>query len=202
VPPRKMAKDAGLAGFESSSAANWFSWPSLFWAVGASLAETIYDGGRRHAQTEVANAPYQAAVADYRQTTLSAFQQVEDNLAALRILEGEAQQQDEAVDSAKNNLQIFTDRYVGGRDNYLQVTVAQTGYLDNERNQVEIERRRMDATVLLVKALGGGWTASALPNLDALTHRSGGQSASDQHTNAQPSGTAPLSDAAQTGDHG
>jgi NodT family efflux transporter outer membrane factor (OMF) lipoprotein len=163
---------SGVGGFESSSVANWFNWPSRLWAVGLSAAETVYDGGRRHAKTEAARAHYDAAIADYRQTTLTAFQQVEDNLAALSILEREAQQQDEAVDSAKNNLRLFTDRFVGGRDNYLQVITAQTAYLDNERNQVEIRRRRMDATVLLVKALGGGWTASALPRLDELTHSS------------------------------
>jgi NodT family efflux transporter outer membrane factor (OMF) lipoprotein len=150
----------GVGGFESSSSATWFNWPSRLWALGLSAAETVYDGGRRHAKTEAARARYEAVIADYRQTTLTAFQQVEDNLAALSILEREALQQDEAVDSAKNNLRLFTDRYVGGRDNYLQVITAQTAYLDNERNQVEIRRRRMDATVLLVKALGGGWTAS------------------------------------------
>jgi outer membrane protein TolC len=123
-------------------------------------------------QTEAARAQYDAVIADYRQTTLTAFQQVEDNLAALSTLEHEAQQQDEAVDSAKNNLRIFTDRYVGGRDNYLQVIAAQTAYLDNERNQVEIRRRRMDATVLLVKALGSGWTAASLPKLEELTRSS------------------------------
>jgi NodT family efflux transporter outer membrane factor (OMF) lipoprotein len=160
----------GVGGFESSSSATWFNWPSRLWAVGLSAAETVYDGGRRHAKTEAARARYEAVIADYRQTTLTAFQQVEDNLAALSILEREAQQQDEAVDSAKNNLRLFTDRYVGGRDNYLQVITAQTAYLDNERNQVEIRRRRMDATVLLVKALGGGWTAAALPRLEELTH--------------------------------
>jgi len=160
----------GLGGFESSSSATWFNWPSMLWAVGLSLAETVYDGGRRHAKTDAARAHYDAAIADYRQTTLIAFQEVEDNLAALNILEREAQQQDEAVDSAKNNLRLFTNRYVGGRDNYLQVITAQTAYLDNERNQVEIQRRRMDTTVLLVKALGGGWTAAALPKLDELTH--------------------------------
>jgi NodT family efflux transporter outer membrane factor (OMF) lipoprotein len=162
----------GVGGFESSSIAAWFNWPSRLWAVGLSLAQTVYDGGRRHARTEAARAQYDAAIADYRQTTLTAFQQVEDNLAASTILEREAQQQDEAVDSAKNNLRLFTDRYVGGRDNYLQVITAQTAYLDNERNQVEIRRRRMDATVLLVKALGGGWTVAALPKLDELTHSS------------------------------
>ena len=142
------------------------------------MAETVYDGGRRHAKTEAARAQYDAAIADYRQTTLTAFQQVEDNLAALSILEREAQQQDEAVDSAKHNLRLFTDRYVGGRDNYLQVITAQTSYLDNERNQVEIRRRRMDATVLLVKALGGGWTAATLPKLDEFTPSSSDRSRS------------------------
>jgi NodT family efflux transporter outer membrane factor (OMF) lipoprotein len=161
---------SGVAGFESSSSATWFDWPSRLWAVGLSLAETVYDGGRRRAKTEAARAQYDAAIADYRQATLTAFQQVEDNLAALSILEREARQQDEAVDSAKNNLRLFTDRYVGGRDNYLQVISAQTAYLDNERNQVEIRRRRMDAAVLLVKALGGGWTAAAVPKLSELNH--------------------------------
>jgi NodT family efflux transporter outer membrane factor (OMF) lipoprotein len=161
----------GVGGFDSSSSANWFNWPSRLWAVGLSMAQTVYDGGRRHARTEAARARYDSVIAGYRQT-LTAFQQVEDNLAALSILEREAQQQDEAVDSAKNNLRLFTDRYVGGRDNYIQVITAQTAYLDNERNQVEIRRRRMDATVLLVKALGGGWTAAALPKLDELAHSS------------------------------
>jgi outer membrane protein TolC len=87
---------------------------------------------------------------------------VEDNLAALRILADEAQQQDEAVDSSKTNLQFFTHLYVGGRDSFLQVATAQTNYLDNERKQVEIRRRRMEATVLLVKALDGGWRASRI----------------------------------------
>src|ERR1700723_9966 len=160
----------GVAGFESSALKPWFNWPSRLWAVGLSMGETVFDGGRRHAKTEAARAHYDAAVADYRQTALTAFQQVEDNLAALGILEHEAVQQDEAVDSAKNNLRLFADRYVGGRDNYLQVITAQTEYLDNERNQVEIRRRRMEASVLLVKALGGGWTAGALPTRAELIH--------------------------------
>jgi len=158
----------GLAGFESRSSTTWLNWPSRMWAVGLSAVETIYDGGRRHATTEAARARYDAAVADYRQTTLTAFQQVEDNLAALRILEREARQEDEAVESAKTYLGIFANRYIGGRDSYLQVIAAQTAYLDNQRNQVEIRRRRMDATVLLVKALGGGWNAAALRQPDTL----------------------------------
>jgi outer membrane protein TolC len=157
-----------LIGAEGTSPANWFNWPSLLWAVGTSVSETVFDGGRRDAKTDAARADYDAAIADYRQTTLTAFRQVEDNLAALRILEGEAQQQAEAVDSAKTNLRLFTDRYVGGRDSYLQVTTAQTNYLQNERNEVEISRRRMAATVLLVKALGGGWSADAGLALDQV----------------------------------
>jgi NodT family efflux transporter outer membrane factor (OMF) lipoprotein len=163
---------SGQGGFESTSTANWFNWPSRFWAVGLSLAETLFDGGRRRAGTAAARAAYDASIADYRQTTLTAFQEVEDNLAALRILEREAEQQNEAVESAKNNLRLFNDRYVGGRDSYLQVITAQTTYLDNERNQVDIRRRRMDATILLVKALGGGWTASELPTVHELTRSS------------------------------
>jgi NodT family efflux transporter outer membrane factor (OMF) lipoprotein len=162
----------GSAGLESTSVADWFNWPSRFWAVGFSLAETVFDGGRRRAGTATACAAYDATIAHYRQTTLTAFQEVEDNLAALRILEHEAEQQDEAVESAKNNLRIFNDRYVGGRDSYLQVITAQTTYLDNERNQVDISRRRLEASVLLVKALGGGWTAASLPRLDELTQAS------------------------------
>jgi NodT family efflux transporter outer membrane factor (OMF) lipoprotein len=169
----------GVAGFESSALNTWFNWPSRMWAVGLSMGETVYDGGRRHAKTDAARAHYDAAIADYRQTTLTAFQQVEDNLAALRILEREAEQQDEAVDSARSNLRIFTDRYIGGRDGYLQVITAQTEYLDNERNQVEIRRRRMDASILLIKALGGGWTASALPTLGELTRPAADSQLSD-----------------------
>ena len=101
-------------------------------------------------------------MAAYRQTTLSAFQQVEDNLAALRILEQEAQQQRRAVESAQLSLQLFTNRYRGGVDNYLQVITAQAVTLANQRTDIDILRRRMDASVLLVKAVGGGWDASAL----------------------------------------
>jgi NodT family efflux transporter outer membrane factor (OMF) lipoprotein len=156
---------SALSGFLGSSAATWFSWPSLFWAVGTSLTQEPFDGGRRHAQSEIARAGYDAAVASYRQTTLTAFQQVEDNLAALRILRDEAQQQREAVDAAENALRLFTNRYVGGEDTYLQVITGQTAALANQRNDVDILRRRMEASVRLVKALGGGWDVSSLPKL-------------------------------------
>jgi NodT family efflux transporter outer membrane factor (OMF) lipoprotein len=150
------------AGFQGTSILNWFTWPSRFWAVGPQAVETLFDGGRRRAASEGALANYDGTVATYRQTTLTAFQQVEDNLAALRILDGEAQQQQEAVSSSEDSLQLFTNRYKGGVDTYLQVINAQTVALMNERNNVDILRRRMDASVLLIKALGGGWTTSEL----------------------------------------
>lgn len=151
------------SGVESAASASLFNGPSLFWAVGGTLAETVFDGGRRASLTRAARARYDATIADYRQATLTAFQEVEDNLAALRILEQETSRQDEADAAAQDNLRLSTDRYVGGRNSYLQVITAQTALLDNERNAVDIERRRMDATVLLVKALGGGWTTADLP---------------------------------------
>jgi NodT family efflux transporter outer membrane factor (OMF) lipoprotein len=154
-----------LLGFESSSIRNLGGWQSFLWAVGSSLAQTVFDGGRRQATSEAALASYDATVASYRQATLDAFQQVEDNLAALRILERETQEQERAVVSAQESLQLFTNRYKGGVDTYLQVITAQTTALTNERNQVDILRRRMDASVLLVKALGGGWNVADLPQL-------------------------------------
>jgi NodT family efflux transporter outer membrane factor (OMF) lipoprotein len=149
-------------GFEGSSFGNLFNASSLLWAVGASITQTIFDAGRRRATSDAALAAYDATVASYRQTTLTAFQQVEDNVAALRILEQEAQEQRRAVQSAEQSLQLFTNRYRGGVDNYLQVITAQTVTLANQRNEIDIVRRRMDASVLLVKALGGGWDVAEL----------------------------------------
>ncbi|MGD0912315.1 MAG: efflux transporter outer membrane subunit [Terracidiphilus sp.] len=153
------------AGFEGNTIANLFSWASRVWAVGPQASQTLFDAGRRRAVSESATANYDGTVAQYRQTTLNAFQEVEDNLAALRILEHEAQQQQEATASASETLQLFTNRYQGGVDNYLQVITAQTVLLNNERNDIDLQRRRMDATVLLVKAVGGGWNAKQLPKL-------------------------------------
>ena len=161
----------GTAGFSGSQASNWFGWPSGFWAVGPALAETLFDAGRRRANSESARANYDAAVATYRQTSLTAFQEVEDNVAALRILENETQQQQQAVASSQESLQLFTNRYKGGVDTYLQVITAQTIELANERNAIDIMRRRMDASVLLVKALGGGWNVSNLPTFGASSVR-------------------------------
>ncbi len=161
----------GTAGFAGTQGSNWFSWPSGFWAVGPALAQTLFDAGRRRATSESARANYDAAVATYRQTSLTAFQEVEDNVAALRILENETQQQQQAVASSQESLQLFTNRYRGGVDTYLQVITAQTIELTNERNAIDIQRRRLDASVLLIKALGGGWKVSNLPTFGASSVR-------------------------------
>jgi NodT family efflux transporter outer membrane factor (OMF) lipoprotein len=154
-----------VIGLQGTSALNWFSWPSRFWAAGPTSLETIFDGGRRQAVGAQARAAYDITVANYRQTTLEAFQQVEDSLAAMRILEKEADQQHRATAASVQSLQIFQQRYEGGLELYLQVVVAQTTALSNQRNDIEIMRRRLDATVLLIKALGGGWDTSQMPNL-------------------------------------
>jgi NodT family efflux transporter outer membrane factor (OMF) lipoprotein len=161
----------GTAGFAGSQGSNWFGWPSGFWAVGPALAQTLFDAGRRRATSESARANYDAAVATYRQTSLTAFQEVEDNVAALRILENETQQQQQAVASSQESLQLFTNRYKRGVDTYLQVITAQTVELANERNAIDIQRRRLDASVLLIKALGGGWNVSNLPTFGSSSVR-------------------------------
>ena len=156
------------AGFESTHLSNLLSGPNALWAVGPQLAETIFDAGRRRATSQGAWANFDALTANYRQTTLTAFQEVEDNLAALRILEREAQQQRDATASADDWLEVSTNRYTGGVDNYLQVIIAQTTDLTNQRNEADILRRRMDASVLLIKAVGGGWNVSELPTQASL----------------------------------
>ncbi len=161
----------GTAGFSGAQGSNWFTWPSGFWAAGPALAQTLFDAGRRRATSESARANYDATVATYRQTSLTAFQEVEDNVAALRILENETQQQQQAVASSQESLQLFTNRYKGGVDTYLQVITAQTIELANERNAIDIQRRRLDASVLLIKALGGGWNVSNLPTFGASSVR-------------------------------
>ena len=156
---------SAIAGFQGTSALNWFNWPSRFWAVGPQLSQTIFDAGRRRSAKNITVNQYDATVADYRQTVLTAFQQVEDNLAALRVLEREAQQQREATASAEQSLDLFQTRYEGGVDTYLQVVTWQTAALNDQRNDLDILQRRLDASVLLVKALGGGWDTSQLPRM-------------------------------------
>jgi NodT family efflux transporter outer membrane factor (OMF) lipoprotein len=151
-----------VVGMQGTSALNWFTWPSRFWAVGPPVSETIFDGGRRKATNQRTRADYDATVANYRQTTLSAFQQVEDNLAALRILQTESEQQHHATTAALESLQTFEERYAGGLDLYLEVRTSQTTALADQRNEIDIMRRQLDASVLLIKALGGGWDAQQL----------------------------------------
>jgi NodT family efflux transporter outer membrane factor (OMF) lipoprotein len=152
-------------GLEGDTFTNWFAWPSHFFALGPSLLETLYDASRRHAFTDQAWAGYDANVAAYRQSVLTAFQEVEDNLAALRILEQESAKQQQAVQSAERSLALSTNRYKGGLVTYFEVITAQSIALSNERAAVDILTRRMNSTVLLIKALGGGWDVSKLPQI-------------------------------------
>jgi NodT family efflux transporter outer membrane factor (OMF) lipoprotein len=144
-------------GFESSSLAKWFSWMGRFWLAGVSASQTLFDGGLRGANVDQSRAAYDATVAAYRQTVLTGFQEVEDNLAAQRILTSEAQAQDEAVRAAQQSLAVTMNQYQSGIVSYLNVIVAQTTALTNQRTAVDILGRRLNASVLLVKALGGGW---------------------------------------------
>jgi outer membrane protein TolC len=123
----------------------------------------LFDGGRRRAVTESATANYDATVAIYRQNALTAFQEVEDNLNALSVLEHEAGQQREATEAAERARDLFLRRYKDGVDTYLQVVTSQTTALLNERNGIDIRRRQIEASVLLVKAIGGGWDQTQLP---------------------------------------
>jgi NodT family efflux transporter outer membrane factor (OMF) lipoprotein len=154
----------GTGGFESGSITTLLQGPSALWSVGASAAATIFDGGRRHALNDEAKATYDSSVASYRQTVLSAFQQVEDNLAALRVLEQEAGVQATAVQSAQRSLDLSNTRYEGGVTSYLEVITAQNAALSDEVTAVNILGRRMASAVLLIEALGGGWDRSSLPD--------------------------------------
>jgi NodT family efflux transporter outer membrane factor (OMF) lipoprotein len=154
---------AASGGFESSSITTLLQGPSGLWSFGLSAAETVFDVGRRRAFTDEAVAAHDQTVANYRETVLTGFQQVEDNVAALRILEHEAQVQDKAVVAAQKYLELANIRYMGGVTSYLEVTIAETAALSDEVTAVNILGRRMASAVLLVQALGGGWDRSTLP---------------------------------------
>jgi len=154
---------SGAAGFRSIDSANLFTTPSRFWSLGAALAQAVFDGGLREAQKQQAIAVYDEDAATYRQTVLTAFQEVEDNLAALRILEEEARLQDEVVQAARHALELTTNQYKAGIVSYLNVISAQTTLLSNERTASSLLGRRLTASVALVKASGGGWSAESLP---------------------------------------
>jgi NodT family efflux transporter outer membrane factor (OMF) lipoprotein len=150
-------------GFESSAISTLINGPSGLWSIGLSAVGTVFDVGRRRALTEETRAAYDSQVANYRQSVLNGFQQVEDNLAAVRILENEAKVQDEAVVASQNSLNLSITRYKGGVTSYLEVITAQNAALTDEVTAVNILGRRMANTVLLIQALGGGWDRSSLP---------------------------------------
>ncbi len=151
------------AGFESSSITDLLVWPSRFWSVGPSISETIFDAGLRRATVNQFVAVYNADVASYRQTVLTAFQQVEDNLAAERILSKQIQEQQLAVQSAEKYLELATARYETGVDQYLNVLIAQTTLLSDQQQLASLHTQSMTASVQLIQALGGGWDVSQLP---------------------------------------
>ncbi|MGB8522047.1 MAG: efflux transporter outer membrane subunit [Candidatus Acidiferrales bacterium] len=155
----------GQGGFESIAVGTLFQGPSGLWIVGGKAAETLFDAGRRRGASEQAKAAYDQSIDNYRQTVLTAFQEVEDNLAALRILEGEAQTEDVAVGAAKHSVELSITRYKGGVANYLEVTTAQNAALTDEVTALTILTRRMTASVLLIKAIGGGWDVSQIPHV-------------------------------------
>ncbi len=162
----------GNGGYSSPSLANWISAPNRFWSLGPSLAETIFDFGKRGAVTDQAVAVYDQSVATYRQTVLQAFQEVEDNLAALRILETEATVQEEAVKAALESVALTLNQYKAGTVSYLNVVSVQTALLSNERTAMTLTGRRLTASVGLIKALGGGWhntDSGADGSTDAVT---------------------------------
>ena len=154
----------GTGGFESGTITTLLQGPSALWSVGASAAVTVFDVGRRRAFNDQAKAAYDSSVAFYRETVLSSFQQVEDNLAALRVLEQEAGVQQTAVQAAQRSLDLSNTRYEGGVTSYLEVITAQNAALSDEVTAVNILGRRMASAVLLVEALGGGWNRSGLPS--------------------------------------
>jgi NodT family efflux transporter outer membrane factor (OMF) lipoprotein len=159
---------SAAGGLESSHIADWFTWPSRFWSVGPTVSQTIYDGGLRASQTEAARAQYDNTVAEYRQTVLTAFQQVENNLAALRVLQQEQEVINAAVEAARQSVALTTNRYKEGAASYLDVVVVQQAALNNERTANGVRGRRMLASVQLIQALGGGWDASTLPTQEQL----------------------------------
>ena len=159
----------GSAGLESSSLAKWFTWPSRFWSVGPQLAATLFDAGRRRGVVVEQRAAYDATVAAYRETVLTAMQQVEDNLAALRILAGEADKVRQTIQAANRALEISTAQYRSGTASYLPVITAQATLLGADVTALTLLTRRLTASVLLIEGLGGGWNVSQLPTKQDVT---------------------------------
>jgi NodT family efflux transporter outer membrane factor (OMF) lipoprotein len=154
---------SGSAGLNASSLSKWFTWPSRFWSVGPGLSETLFDAGRRRAVVAQQQAAYDATVAGYRQNVLTALQQVEDNLAALRVLSDENDKLQQTIQSADRALTISSAQYRAGTTSYLTVITSQATLLGSQRSAIQLLSRRLTASVLLVEALGGGWDSTRLP---------------------------------------
>jgi NodT family efflux transporter outer membrane factor (OMF) lipoprotein len=159
----------GSGGVESSSLAKWFTWPSRFWSVGPQLAATLFDAGRRRGVEAGERAAYDATVAAYRETVLTAMQQVEDNLAALRILAGESDKVGQTIQAANRALEISTAQYRSGTASYLTVITSQAILLSADVTSLTLLTRRLTASVLLIEGLGGGWNVSQLPTKQDVT---------------------------------
>jgi NodT family efflux transporter outer membrane factor (OMF) lipoprotein len=164
-------------GAGTASLGNVFSAGAMAWSLGAALAETVFDGGLRQAQVASTRAAYDESIATYRQTVLTGFQQVEDQLAALRVLEQEAEAQDTAVQTATEATQLVLNEYKAGTIAYTSVVTAQTAQLNGERSAVIVRQNRLTSSVALIEALGGGWTTQQLP--DQGTVRSGSKSSEE-----------------------
>jgi multidrug efflux system outer membrane protein len=152
----------GNGGWQAADIAKLMNVQSTFWAVGANVAESIFTGGSRRAQVQFAKAGYDASVASYRDSVLNAFREVQDDVTGLTVLDQASQSQQQAVDSARRTLDIASSRYTGGLVNYLDVVNAQQNLLNNEQELAVIHGQRLVTSVLLIKALGGGWDASSL----------------------------------------
>jgi NodT family efflux transporter outer membrane factor (OMF) lipoprotein len=172
---------SAAGGFESSTLQRLFNWPSRFWSIGGSLSETLFDAGLRRATVDQFIATYNAAVAAYRQTVLTAFQQVEDNLAGVRILSQEIQKLQQAVASAETSLKLEIGRYESGIDPYLDVVIAQTTLLNNQQALINSQVTQMIACVQLIAALGGGWDKSQLPTPAQVTQKPGKGESTIEH---------------------
>jgi NodT family efflux transporter outer membrane factor (OMF) lipoprotein len=172
---------SGSVGVESSSIGKLLEWPSRFWSVGPAVSQTIYDGGLRRATVNQYVATYNANLAAYRQSVLNAFQQVEDYLAAVRILSQQILRQQEAVNSSQTFLKLETDRYDNGIDPYIDVMTAETTLLGNQETLSNLHVQEMTASVQLIEALGGGWDRSQLPTPAQITQKPSHAETAIQH---------------------
>jgi NodT family efflux transporter outer membrane factor (OMF) lipoprotein len=153
----------GTGGFESTHGGTWLQGPSALWSLGGQATELLFDAGQRHAVTDQARHQYESQAAGYRNTVITAFQDVEDNLSQLRILDEETAVEQRAVAAAQRSLNISNQRYKGGATSYLEVLTAETTLLSNQRTLTDLQTRQFSETVQLIRALGGGWDTSQLP---------------------------------------